>query len=434
MKNWLGTIFGVFLSVSLASGEDWPCWRGPRGDGQSSETNLPIKWSPTENIAWKTPIPGIGHSSPIVHGDHVFLTTCLLKEQVRLLICLNRKDGSVRWQKEVVQSPLEPKHSLNSYASSTPATDGKLVYISFLRLRPKSTQDGPPSLPREKSPVPTNLVPEMVVSAYDFKGNLAWEKVPGRFYSRHGFSASPLLYKDKVIVNGDQDAEAFIVALDKSTGEERYRIPRDKRFRSYCVPLLFGSAGKMQMILTGAEHVHSYDPDSGKMHWMIDGPTEQYVASPVTTQGLVFLTAGFPTYHNMAIRPDGTGNVTKSHIVWHENKVSAQKAAYVPSPLAYGDEYYVVSDQGYLSTLDAKSGKRHYFEKVANHTSGSPIVAEGRIYFTDDDGITYVIKAGSTYELIAENRLGDRCFTSPAVSQGQIFVRTAGYLWCIGKN
>src|SRR5262249_9461219 len=152
-----------------------------RLDGSSTEKDLPIKWSATDNIAWRTEIPGNGHSSPIIHGDRVFVTTCLLKEQNRVLLCLDRKDGKILWQREVAHSPPEPRHKLNSYSSATPATDGKLVYVSFLRLRHKSDNDAPPSKPREKSPLSPDMIPEMVVAAYDFEGTKVWEKVPGRF-------------------------------------------------------------------------------------------------------------------------------------------------------------------------------------------------------------------------------------------------------------
>jgi len=414
--------------------EDWPCWRGPRLDGSSAETNLPLKWTATQNLAWKTPIPGVGHSSPVVCGDRVFLTTCLLKEQERVLLCLDRRDGRVLWQRTVLESPLEPKHGLNSYASSTPATDGQHVWVSFVRLRPKTSEDGPPSKPNGKSRVPPDLVPEMVVTCFTADGDKVWERVPGRFYSTHGYCSSVIPYKDTIIVNGDQDAEAYLVALDKATGAERWRVDRPNRTRSYCAPLILQAAGKTQMVLTGSMCVTSYDPDTGKLLWIIDGPTEQYVASPVYAEGLIFITAGFPTYHNMAIRPDGAGNVSKTHVAWHENKVTPREAAYVPSPVAAGSQFYVITDKGFLNAFDAKSGKRLYKEQLGVHHSGSPVVAGGYLYLTDDEGITYVIKASRELEVVSRNPLGERCFSSPAVAQGQLFIRTEGHLVCIGKR
>jgi outer membrane protein assembly factor BamB len=317
----------VLLCAGFVRAEDWPAWRGPRLDGSSREKNLPLKWSVTkdpqtneerlENIVWRTPITGLGHSSPIVSGDHIFLTTCFIKEKKRMLLCLDRKSGKLLWEREVACSPLEPRHNLNSHASATPATDGKCVYVSFLRLRKKTDNDGPASNPREKSPIAPDVVPEVVVAAYDFTGAKVWEKVPGRFYSRHGFCSSPILHKEKVILNADQDAEAYIVALDRTTGAEKWRIARPNRFRSYCVPLIVDAGGKTQMVLAGSQTVTSYNPDTGELIWSIQGPTEQYVASLVYGDGLFFMTAGFPDYHNLAIRPDGVGDITKSHIHWH---------------------------------------------------------------------------------------------------------------------
>jgi len=442
--NRLLSVLLFAITNANVNAEDWPSWRGPRLDGSSLEKNLPTKWSVVidkkskqetmDNIAWRTPISGIGHSSPIIHGDRVFVTTCLLKEQKRVLLCLNRVDGKILWEREVAESPLEFKHKLNSFASSTPATDGKLVYTSFLRLRAKADNDAPPSKPREKSPLPPDLVPEVVITAWDFAGNKVWEKIPGRFYSRHGFCSSPVLYKDKVIVNADQDAEAYIVALDKTSGDEKWRINRPNRFRSYCVPLIVEAGGKMQMVLSGAENVNSYNPDTGEPIWVIKGPTEQYVASLVYGDGLFFLTAGFPDYHNMTIRPDGLGDITKSHIHWHESKTMAKKASYVPSPLAAGKFFYMISDSGWLSCFESQTGKRTFMEQLGRHHSGSPVLADGHVYITDDDGVTYVLKGNGAFDLVSRNPLGDDCFSSPAVSRGQIFIRTGSYLYCIGKK
>ena len=206
MKKTLGLALVVLFPVALRA-EDWPGWRGPRGDGTSTEKNIPIRWSATENIYWKTPIPGIGHSSPAVFGDKIFLTTCLLKEKERVLLCLDRKKGNILWQQVVVTAPLERKHKLNSYASSTPATDGKHVWITFLAY------------------------PDLIAACYDMAGNLVWKKSPGKFYSVHGFCSSPILYKDTVIINGDQDAQGYLVALDKVTGEERWRVNRPNKTR-----------------------------------------------------------------------------------------------------------------------------------------------------------------------------------------------------------
>ncbi len=425
--------FALFLGTATVRAENWPGWRGPRGDGYSSEKGIPLRWSDTENVLWKTAIPGIGHSSPIVWGDRVFVTSCLLKEQLRVLVCLDRRDGKILWQREVVKSPLEPKHKLNSYASSTPATDGQHVYVTFMRCRPWTAEDM--RLPiRDPVPFWKEWLPEMLIVCYDFEGNKIWEKVPGRFHSRHGFCTAPILYKDLVILNGDQDAYSYIVALDKKSGAEKWRTERPFRYRSYCAPLIAQAGGKTQMVLTGCKTVTSYDPDTGKLIWIIDGPTEQFVASPVYADGLFFLTAGFPDYHNMGIKPDGQGNITATHVVWHEKKTAARKAAYVPSPLAVDKFYYVISDQGPLSCFDTQTGKRHWMETLGRHHSASPVLLDGHLLLTDDDGITYVLPANGKFEVLARNDLKDECYSSPAISQGHIFLRTLRYLHCLGKK
>lgn len=404
-----------FCQVSLAGEGDWPQWRGPRTDGISHEKGFPTRWTATENVAWKTPIPGKGHSSPIIWGNTVFLTTCTdngnkTDAQDRVLLAYDRSTGKLLWEKVVLSSKMEPIHKLNSFASATPATDGERVYVTFFDN------------------------PKVVVAAYDFKGNEVWRESPGEFESRHGFCSPPVLYKDMVIVNCDQDAfgkkkPAYIVALDRKTGKEKYRIDRPNRIRSYCPPLITEAGGKMQMVLTGCLTVASYDPDTGKQHWLINGPTEQFVASMIYHKDMFFLTAGFPTYHVMGIKPDGTGNVTKTHVAWHEEK----GAGYVPSPVAYSDHIFLVHDDGRASCREALTGKLEWLERLGKHHSASPVQAEGRLYYVDDDGMTWVVKGDRKFEILEKNPIGEQVFASPALSKGQIFIRGSKHLFCIGK-
>jgi hypothetical protein len=390
--------------------EDWPGWRGPRGDGTSSEANVPVRWSATENVAWKVPIRGKGYSSPIVWGDRVFLTTCLEDQKNRVLLALDRRSGKGLWERVVLTAPLEKKNPLNSYASSTPATDGNHVWVTFLEF------------------------PNVQVVCYDVEGKEVWRRSPGKLYSIHGFCSSVLLYKDMVIVSADQDAtgadRAYIVALDKATGKERWRIDRPNRVRSYCPPVIFQAAGKPQMVLSGSKCVASYDPDTGKQYWIIDGPTEQFVASLVFTDDVFMVTGGYPTLHILGIRPDGQGNVTSTHVLWHERKTPA----YVPSPIAAGKSFFVVSDEGQTSCIEARTGKRVWQEKLGRHHRPSPVSAGGNLYFLDDDGATFVVKAAEKFELLARNALGEECNASPAVSRGQFFIRTVKNLYCIGPG
>jgi outer membrane protein assembly factor BamB len=398
---------------ALAHTEEWPAWRGPRGDGTSLEKGLPRTWSPTENVAWKTKIPGVGHSSPIISGDRIFLTSCVEAEGKRLLLCLDRVSGKILWERAVLTAKLERKHHLNSFASSTPATDGEHVWVTFLDY------------------------PNVQVACYDFDGTKVWQRSPGKLLSVHGFCSSPVLYKDTVIVNGDQDAEAYIVALDRKTGAERWRIDRPNRTRSYCTPIFIHTHNHpdvTQMVLSGSKSVTGYDADNGKLLWSISGPTEQYVASLVYLEGVLFLTTGFPEYHLMGINPEGEGDITDSkYILWHiGNSQGARGASYVPSPLAHDGHFFVVSDPGYLSCLEAKTGNRVWMKKLGRRHSASGVLIEGNLFFTDDDGTTFVVKASPTFEVVAKNSLKEECYASPAVSHGHIYLRTLGQLYSIG--
>lgn len=402
------SLVGALLAIlaSSACAEDWPGWRGPRGDGTSLERNVPTHWSATENIAWKTPIPGTGHASPIVWHDRVFLVWAVEENEARVLGCFDRRTGKLLWQETVLTAPLEDKHDLNSYASSTPATDGELIYVAFLD--------------RES----------MLVAAYDFNGKQQWLARPGPFASKHGFCSCPVLFEDLVIVNGDHDGQSYVVALDRATGQTRWKIDRTNHTRSYSTPLVREIDGRTQMILSGNKCVASYDPRDGHQHWIIDGPTEQFVATCVYGQGLIFMTCGFPDYHILAIRPDGEGNVTDSHIAWRETK----GASYVPSPI-FADNYFLLTaDGGVASCFQATSGDRVWMKRLGSHYSGSPVTAGGLVYFTDDEGITKLIRPGAEMEVVAENALGEPCYSSHAISHGNLFIRGEKHLYCIGPQ
>jgi outer membrane protein assembly factor BamB len=388
------------LASSAAWAENWPGWRGPRGDGTSLETSLPTRWSPDGSIAWKIAVPGRGHASPIVWGQRLFVVSCLEASQERLLLAYDLPSGRPAWQQVVLRSPLEKKHQLNSFASSTPATDGQRVYVTFLDQQ------------------------EMVVAAYDFSGRLLWMVRPGPFSSTHGYCSCPVLFEDKVIVNGDHDGEAYIVALDAASGRTVWKTDRENKTRSYVTPIIRQIDGRTQLILSGSKCVASYDPHDGSRHWIIDGPTEQFVASLVYNGRLLFLTAGYPELHMLAIRPDGRGNVTDTHIAWRTTK----GASYVPSPIAEGDYFLVVSDGGIASCFEADTGRRAWMERLGTHFSSSPVSAGGLVYFTDDDGQTTVVRPGEKLEVVARSTLGERVFASPAISGGRIYFRGEGHL------
>lgn len=397
----------IFGSPATLPAEDWPCWRGPRGDGTSTERNLVQNWSDKENVVWKTPLTIAGHSSPIVYGDQVFVVGSNTDEETRELASFDRLTGKEQWRMTVIEAPLEKKHKLNSYASGTPATDGERVYVTFLDQK------------------------EMVVAAYSLAGEQLWLTRPGSFSSMHGYCSSPVIYKNTVIVNGDHDGESYIVSLDRKSGETLWKTKREFKTRSYCTPIIREIDGRMQMMLSGSRCVASYDPDTGKQQWIIDGPTEQFVASPVYHHKLLIITGGFPDKHIIAIDPTGEGNISKSHIKWHHLR---RGVSYVPSPIAVGDYFVVTSDDGIGTCFEIESGKILWQERLGRHYSGSLVVtADDLIYATDDDGVTKIIKPGEKLEVLATNKLGEEIFSSPAISRGQIFMRGTKHLWCIGK-
>lgn len=413
-----------FFVAGLVRAENWPGWRGPSGDGVSAGKGIPTKWSSTENIAWRIAVPGEGHSSPIVWGDKVFLTSSLTEKNKRILLCIDRLSGQTVWQRDVVQSPPETIHRLNSRASGTPATDGKQVYVTFMRA--EGDKVIAPNVGSERLITPGKII----VAAYDLDGNEKWKTNVGDFVSAHGFNTCPVLFEDSVILNGDHDGDAYLVALDRQSGRERWRTRRENKTRSYVTPIIREIDGITQMILSGSLCVASYDPRNGKRHWIVDGPTEQFVASMVYDGKYVFATGGYPERHILAIRPGGKGNVTDTHIAWR----TTRGAAYVPSPIISGRYLLMVADSGIASCFEARTGKRHWMERLPGGHSPSPVSADGLVYFVSDRGVTTVIRPSETFAVIAKNELGEPVSASPAISQGQIFLRTHQHLYCIGSK
>jgi len=307
-----------------------------------------------------------------------------------------------------VKAPLEQKHRENSWASSTPATDGERVYVSFL--------DGK----------------DAVVAAFDFAGKEQWTARPGVFSSMHGFSSSPVIFEDKVIINGDHDGDAWIAALARKDGKTLWKIDRENKTRSYCTPFIRELAGRTQMILSGSKCVASYDPRNGKRHWIIDGPTDQFVASLVYNpkHDMLFVTGGYPDHHILGVKPDGLGNVTKTHIAWRSKK----GVSYVPSPISEGDYFLVMSDGGIATCFHAGTGAQQWQERVGGHAHASLVSAGGLVYFTTDDGVTTVVKPGPKFERVARNELGEACYSSLALSEGRVFVRGEMTLFSLGAK
>ena len=412
------------MQIPTTTAEDWPCWRGPRGDGTSLEVAVPTMWNGEsgENIAWKTELPATGHSSPIVSGAYVFVTGCIEDTQQRVLMCLQRSDGQLLWQKVVTTALLETRHQLNSYASGTPATDGQHVYVTFLISEGREVTATNVGKPRQVT------LGEILVAAYDVLGNHLWTSSPGEFTSAHGFCSSPVIYGDLLIINGDHDGDSYVAALSRQNGQMVWKTPREHRTRSYCTPLIRSIDGKDQMVLTGSKRVVSLDPKSGKTNWLMEGPTEQFVSSMVYDGSRFYLTAGFPTHHVMSIHPDGTGDVTNTHVAWH----SEEAKCYVPSPVLCDDFLFVADDRGTVNCFDKETGKRVWQDRLGNHYSASLVTAGGLVYFTADDGTTAVVRPGPKMDVVSKNPLGEYTYASPAISEGQIFARGEKHMIAIG--
>lgn len=419
------TLFITTLTFGPTQAENWPGWRGPRGDGSSNSQSPPLKWNAEtgDGIVWKTEIPGVGHASPIIWENHAFIVTCDLDAQVRQLIALDANKGDILWKRNVISAKLEKKHALNSFASGTPATDGKLVYVTFFEAGDQEIIA--PNVGSERKIFPG----KMVVAAYDYEGNQKWIVKPGEFISAHGYSSCPVLYKDLVIVNGDHDGDSYILALDRNTGETVWKTKRSYGIRSYCTPLIREIDGRTQMVFSGSKHIISLNPANGEVHWVVEGPTEQFVASMVYDGELFYMCAGYPTYHVMGIDPRGKGDVTESHVRWHSKEVRC----YVPSPVVIGDYLIVADDRGTANCYSTKDGTRLWLDRLGNHFSASLLQANGLAYLIADNGLTKIVKPGKELEVVAENPLNEYVYASPALANNRLFIRGEKHLFCIGK-
>jgi outer membrane protein assembly factor BamB len=397
----------IINSFSVTEAQNWPCWRGPDGDGTSKEINLPIHWDSVTNVVWKIRVPGTGYSSPIIWKEKLFIVSALQESHEKILLCYDCKRGDLVWQKTVLKSTFEKKHDNNSYASGTPATDGTRVYVSFL--------DGE----------------DVVVAAYDFSGKQVWLQRPGTFFSPHGYSCSPSLYEDKVIINGDSQGDSFVAALSKTDGHIIWKISHDKPAHSFSTPIFRKIAGKMQMIFCGNKEIASYNPDDGSKYWFVSGPSEDFCSSPVYNEksGLLLVSSAWPVRNLVAIKPDGKGDVTKSHIAWQSKK----GAFYVPSPVCTADYLFTTMTTGEVHCIVAATGNILWVKDMGAQYS-SPVLADGLVYMPNDEGVVTVIKPGPKFESVAINAIGEKMYASPAISNGKIYLRGFQHLFCISKE
>jgi outer membrane protein assembly factor BamB len=399
-------LFLVISTLNFTRAQNWPCWRGPNGDGTSIETNLPVKWDSVKNVAWKTAVPGKGYSSPVIWKDRLFLTTALQETQEKMLLCYDCRNGKLMWQKTVLKSPFEGKHDNNSFASGTPATDGKLVYVSFLDNK------------------------DILVAAYDFSGNRVWVQKPGTFSSPHGYSCSPAIFEDKVIINGDSQGDSFVAALSKADGHVVWKVKHEKPAHSFSTPIFRNMAGKMQMIFCGNKEIASYNPADGSKNWFVSGPSEDFCSSPVYNEkaGLVLVSSAWPQRTLVAVRPDGKGDVTATHVAWQKR----EGAYYVPSPVCKDSYLLSTMTTGKVHCIDAATGNILWIENLGMQYS-SPVVANGLVYMPNDEGVITVIKPGPKFEYVSKNPIGEKMFASPAISSGKIYLRGFKHLFCISN-
>jgi outer membrane protein assembly factor BamB len=394
----------VMAFAAAVHAEDWPEFRGPTGQGHSSERGLPLVWSETSNVLWKTPVPGRGWSSPVVANGRVWLTTGIEDRGGSLrLLSFDARTGKPVMDTEVFRIRGGPAPNVkNSHASPTPIVDGDRVYVHF-------GASG--------------------TAAVTTTGQILW-KVVLAYQSQHGNGGSPALFEDLLIVNCDGGDQAFVVALDTRTGRIRWQTPRRQPYdQAYTTPLAINAAGRDQIVSVGAYRAVAYDPRTGREIWRVGyGSGFSNVPRPVYGHGLVFIATGFQQPTLLAVRPDGTGDVTRSHVAW----TLTRGAPYTPSPILVGDELYVVSDIGIATCLDARTGAVRWLERLGGNYSASPVFADGRIYFVSEEGTTTVIEPGRTFRVLARNTLDGAMLASIAVSDGSFFLRTDTHLYRVG--
>lgn len=388
----------------FASAADWTEFRGPTGQGHAAVTGLPVTWSKTENIAWRQEIPGKAWSSPIILGRQIFLTNAVpipdSKEQSLRALCLDVATGKTLWDEQIVQQATPKIHQKNSHASPTPVTDGKRLWVHF----------GPYG-----------------TACLDLAGKILWTNTDLKYAPVHGTGGSPVLIDDLLVLSCDGSDNQFVVALEQNTGRIRWKSDRrmepSKGF-SFGTPLVIDVNGRKQIVSSGTDVVTAYDPKDGSEIWKVRYDGYSVVPRPVFGHGMVFICTGYNQPQVLAIRTDGTGDVTDTHVRWSMKK----GAPHNPSPLLVGDELYLVSDAGVATCLDAISGDQHWQQRLGGNYSASPLFADGKIYFLSEDGEGIVIKAGTTFEELSRNPLGERALASFAVADGALFIRTEGHL------
>jgi outer membrane protein assembly factor BamB len=388
----------AFLLSLPIMAEDWPQFRGPNGQGHSAGKGLPLTWSDTQSVRWKTRLPGSGWSSPAIANNVIWLTTA--NEKSLRLLSLDAATGKLLKDTEVFQiKDLGPGiHKKNNFASPTAILQGNKIYVHFGFYG---------------------------TACLNTKGEILWKQTL-KYEPQHGPGGSPALFEDLLIISCDGFDAQFVVALDAATGKVRWKTPRGKGNQAYTTPLIIDVNGKPQVVSPGAHHAYAYDPRTGEALWHIEyGDGFSNVPRPVYAHGHVYICSGFFQPILFAVRPDGRGNVTKSHVTWSHPRA----VPLTPSPVIVGDEIYMISDNGIATCLDAKSGKSHWQHRIGGNHSASPLAADGRIYFLSEEGECTVIAPGTEYRELAKNTINERTLASFAVDGKALLLRGDQHLY-----
>lgn len=413
------TLAAILLcSVSGASvwADDWVEFRGPTGQGLATATGLPVRWSATENVAWRAELPGKAWSSPILLKGRVYMTTAVPLDsrndapQSLRAICLDAAGGDLLWNVEVFRQPAGVTiHGKNSHASATPVTDGRRLFVHF------GTHG---------------------TAALELDGNILWKNQDLKYDPRHGSGGSPVLVDGLLVVSCDGLDVQFVTALDQETGRIRWKTPRntntDKGF-SFCTPLVIDVAGRQQLVSSGSDAVFAYDPHDGSELWKVAFPGGfSVVPRPVYGNGLLFVCTGYNTPSLLAIRPEGAiGDVTETHVAWRSKKSIPNN----PSPLLIDNALYLITDNGVATCLDAMTGRQRWQNRIGGDFSASPVFADGKIYLQSEEGEGVVLKANpDAYEELARNALEERTLASYAIAERALYVRSDRALVCIQSN
>lgn len=413
-----GLAFLVALGTAFAlQAADWPQFRGPTGQGISDEKDPPLHWSGTSNLLWKAAIPGESWSSPIVWRKHVFLTTATEGGESCRVVALDTDTGRVRWNQEVFRQVPRKKEGRNSYATPTPATDGRRVYACF--------GDGS-------------------FAALDFNGKLVWTNRNHPFYSQHGLGASPILHDGRLIMTFDGSSDgpdklvgwqkpwdlSYLVALDTRTGRELWRTSRGQSRISHGTPVIWKDRNRTVVVSEAGDVVQGFDLRTGERLWTGKVLGEGKVPSTVIGDGLVFTSGGWGGRSSIkAFRLGGSGDLGETRLVWEQRKGMPN----IPSMVFQSPHLFAVTDGGIASCLKANDGTVVWQERVGGNFSASPLIAGGRLYVLSDEGVTTVVAAGPEYRVLATNPLGEKVQASPALAHGRFYLRTAGHLYCVGR-